>query len=162
MRQVQTLFHDGDQYIGAHRDPDLRLDGVLAGAQKRLDAQMLLDPLEEQLDLPSLSIQQRDHFGFQGEIVGQKREPLARFLVPNDDAAQSGGIVLARVEHCQHARLIAKDIGSASIHWMGISTLELGIALGARNEKGVCLMNDKQTSEVQDRKSTRLNSSHRT
>jgi uncharacterized protein YutD len=34
--------------VGAHGNPDLRLHGFLAGAKKRLDAQMLLDTFEEQ------------------------------------------------------------------------------------------------------------------
>jgi hypothetical protein len=31
----------------------MRLDRVLGSAKERLDAQVLLDPVEEQLDLPS-------------------------------------------------------------------------------------------------------------
>jgi hypothetical protein len=34
----------------------LRLDRVLVGAIKRLDAQVLLDPFEKQLDLPALAV----------------------------------------------------------------------------------------------------------
>lgn len=33
------------------RAPNLRLDRVLAGAQKLIDVQMLLDPFEEKIDL---------------------------------------------------------------------------------------------------------------
>ena len=49
MRQLRALLDDGDQHIGRHGDPYLRLHRVLAGAEEGLDAQMLLDPLEEQL-----------------------------------------------------------------------------------------------------------------
>ena len=49
MRQLEPFLHDSDQHVCADGDPDLRLHGVLAGAQKCLDAQVLLDPLEEQL-----------------------------------------------------------------------------------------------------------------
>ena len=34
-------------------DPDLCLDCILGGAEEGLDAEMLLDPLEEQFDLHS-------------------------------------------------------------------------------------------------------------
>ena len=57
MRQLKTFLDDGDQHVSADGDPDLRLHRVLAGAEKCLDAQMLLDPLEEQFDLPALPIQ---------------------------------------------------------------------------------------------------------
>ena len=49
---LQALFHDGHQDIDRDGDPYLRLHGVLGCAEKGLDTQMLLDPLEEQLDLP--------------------------------------------------------------------------------------------------------------
>ena len=45
--QFQALHGNRDQHIGADRDPDLCLDGVLAGAKEGLDSKVLLDP-----DLP--------------------------------------------------------------------------------------------------------------
>ena len=39
--QIQTLFQDGDQHLGADGYPYLRLDGVLGCANKCLDLQML-------------------------------------------------------------------------------------------------------------------------
>ena len=44
---MKFIFDDGDQHVGRHGAPDLRLHRVLAGGQKSLDAQMLFDPLEE-------------------------------------------------------------------------------------------------------------------
>ena len=38
MLKMQTFLCNGDQHIGAHGNPDLRLHGVFAGAQKLLDA----------------------------------------------------------------------------------------------------------------------------
>ncbi len=38
------------QHINRDGNPDLGLDGVLRGAEEDLDAQMLLDPFEKQLD----------------------------------------------------------------------------------------------------------------
>jgi hypothetical protein len=48
MRQVQFLFGNGDQHISGNGTPNLRLQRVLAGAKEILDAQVLLDPFEEQ------------------------------------------------------------------------------------------------------------------
>ena len=78
MRQLKTFLHNSNQHISAHCDPDLGFHGVLAGAQKRLDAQMLFDPFlvpfsgEEQFYLPALPVQLRDQIGFEGKIVGQE------------------------------------------------------------------------------------------
>jgi len=55
VRQIQAFIDNGDQYVCADRDADLRLDRVLVGAIKRLDSQALLDPFEKQLDLPALA-----------------------------------------------------------------------------------------------------------
>ena len=149
MRELEPFLHDGDQHVGADRDPDLRLHGVLAGAQKCLDAQVLLDPLEEQLDLPALPVQLGDQSGGQGKVVGQECDALAGFLVPHHDAAQDGRIVLARIEHRQHTGLIAQDVGAGAIHRVRVAPLELGIALGTGDEESLRLMNREQAPEVQ-------------
>ena len=54
--QMQAFLGNGDQHVSADCDPDWHRGRVLVGAIKRLDAQVLLDPFEKQLDLPSLSI----------------------------------------------------------------------------------------------------------
>jgi hypothetical protein len=48
------FFDDGHEDIDGYGYPYLGLDRVLGGAEKRLDAQVLFDPLEEKLDLPAI------------------------------------------------------------------------------------------------------------
>ena len=146
--QMQTFLSNCDQHVSADRDPDLRFDRVLVGAIKRLDAQVLLYPFEEQLDLPALAVQVCNQLGFEGEVVGQKRDPLAR-LVLDHHASQRGGIVLAGIKEGQHTCLIAHDVRAGSVHGVGVTPLELGIGLGTGDEEGVGLMNDKQSLEIQ-------------
>lgn len=136
--QIQAFFGDGDQHVCADRDPDLRLDGILAGAQKRLDAQMLLDPLEEQLDLPALSVKVCNQRGFEHEVVGQKSDALAG-VVLDYDATQRCGIVFAGIKNRQHADLIAHDIGVEAVDRSGVAALELGVGLGPGDEVGAGL-----------------------
>ena len=146
--QMQAFLGNGDQHVCADRDPDLRLDRVLVGAIKRLDAQVLLDPFEEQLDLPALAIQVCNQLGFEGEVVGQKRDLLAR-LVLDDHTSQRGGIVLAGIKEGQHTCLIAHDVRAGPVYGVGVTPLELGIGLGTGDEEGVGLMNHKQSLEIQ-------------
>lgn len=47
------LANDRHEDINRDRDPDLGLHSVLAGAEEGLDPQVLLDPFEEQSDLPA-------------------------------------------------------------------------------------------------------------
>jgi hypothetical protein len=56
MRQFQAFIGNRDRYVGANGNPYLRLHCVLAMAVERLDAQMLFDPLEEQLHLPAPTV----------------------------------------------------------------------------------------------------------
>jgi hypothetical protein len=145
---MQAFLGNGDQYVGADCDPDLRLDRVLVGAIKRLDAQVLVDPFEKQFDLPALSIQVRYQLRFECEVVGQERDALAS-VVLDDHASQCGGIVFAGIKDGQHTRLIAHDVRASSVHGVGVAPLELGIGLGTGDEEGVGLMNEKHSLEIQ-------------
>ncbi len=81
---VEALLDDGDEDIDGDGDPDLGLDGVFGIAEEALDAQVLLDPFEEQLDLPAAFVEPCDGERRQGEVVGQEDEGLAglRVAVP--------------------------------------------------------------------------------
>ena len=146
--QMQAFLGNGDQHVSADGDPDLRFDRVLVGAIKRLDTQVLLDPFEEQFDLPALSIQVRYQLGFERKVVGQKSYSLSSVVLYHH-ASQCGGIVFAGIENCQYAGLIAHDVRVCSVHGVGVAPLELGIGLGTGDEEGVGLMNDKQSLEIQ-------------
>ena len=151
---MQFLFDDGDQHIGRHRAPDLRLHRVLAGAQEFLDAQMLLDPLEEQLHLPTALVQRGNGQWRQAGIVGQKHQRLAGFRVVEADAPVAGlgpqviGIPLGDVKAIQCNGLIANhpggSVGFGRIHASGIE-----IALGAGHKERARLMQGIQSGEIQ-------------
>lgn len=148
MWQIQSLFGYSNQHVSADCYPNLRLHRVLAGAVEHFDSQMLLDPLEEQFHLPALAIQVGNQCGLQNEVVRQKNDAFACFVLDNDTAQQCR-IVLAGVEQRQYTRLIAHDIRRDLVHRVGIASLELGIALGASDKERVGLMNYKQALEIQ-------------
>ena len=50
---MEFLADDRHQDVGTNGDPDLGLEGVVAGAEEVFDSQVLLDPLEEQLESPA-------------------------------------------------------------------------------------------------------------
>jgi len=60
---METLPDDGHQHVHGDGNPDLGLDGVEAGTVESLDSQVLLDPFEEEFDLPSTLVQLRDGQG---------------------------------------------------------------------------------------------------
>ena len=146
--QMQAFLSNGDQHVSADRDPDLRFDSVLVGAIKRLDAQVLLDPFEKQLNLPALAVQVCNQLGLESEVVGQKSYSLA-IVILDHHAAQRGGIVFAGIKDGQHTCLIAHDVRAGPVHGVGVTPLELGVGLGAGDEEGVGLMDHKQSLEIQ-------------
>lgn len=68
--------------VNADRGPKLQAHGVVAGAVEGLDAQAVLEPPEEQLDLPTLTV------GF-----GDDRGRSAPEIAPEDEATGVVGIV---------------------------------------------------------------------
>ena len=78
----------GEQQIDTNSDPDLSHDGVFGGAKKTLDLQVLLDPFEEQFDLPTGLVNRRDGAGREFEVVGQEDIMLAGLAIPEADTTQ--------------------------------------------------------------------------
>ncbi len=58
--EAEILFEDGHQDVHADGDPHLSLHGVDRRAVEGLDAQVLFDPLEEQLNVPPAVVELRD------------------------------------------------------------------------------------------------------
>ena len=145
---MKLLFDDGDQHVGGHGAPDLRLHRVLACSQKALDAQMLLDPFEEQLHLPATLVQCRNGQGWQRRVVGQKHQRFARLEVFVSDAPQMLGVVLGHIKPVEPNRLIADhpgaSVGLGRVHTMGIHA-----ALGTGHKECACLMYLEKSAEVQ-------------
>ena len=110
-RKPQPLADNGDQQVSGHRDPHLGLHRVFGGAVERLDAQVLLDPLEEQLDLPAASIKIGDGLGRELEVVGQEHQSLVSFGIQVADAPQRRGVALDGVEPPRRHGLIALHSG---------------------------------------------------
>ena len=144
---MKLLFNDGNQHIRGDGAPDLRLH-VLAVADETLDAQMLLDPLEEQLDLPTALVQRGNGQCGQGGIVGEEHQRLAGFRVFEPDASQLLGIVLGDVETVQPDALVADDAGAA-VGWHRVQSVRIHATLGAGHEECSGLMQRIQACEIQ-------------
>src|SRR5687768_6900212 len=72
------------------RRDDLDGDGIATGAEEVVDLEVLLDPFEEQLDLPTGLVETGDFGGRGNEIVAQHRD-LAPGVDPHADQADGFG-----------------------------------------------------------------------
>src|SRR5205823_2427053 len=131
--QLKFLLDDRHQHVGADGDPDLRPHGVLRDAIEALDAQMLLDPLEEQLDLPSAPVQGANDQRRQRKLVAQEHQVLAAFGVAIADAAQVAGVVLDGIEAIEGDGLIADESRVGIDRRRSSSVCSFTAALAERN-----------------------------
>ena len=145
---MKLLFDNGNQHVSGDGAPDLRFDRVLAVADEAFDTQMLLDPLEEQLDLPAVFVQRGNRQCRQGRVVGQEHQRFAGFRVFEADAPQLLGIVLRDVETIEHDALIADDAGT-SIDLHRVHPVRVHSSFGASYEERTRLMQREQATEIQ-------------
>ena len=104
------MREDGD-HIGADGNPELGFYGVFRCAVEVADAQVLLDPLEEKLDLPSFLVEPCDDDCRKAEVVGQKGQTFAGFWISVDDPAQKLGIAGLGFDSLQADGLVATQAG---------------------------------------------------
>ncbi len=142
-----VVFHDSDQQVSGDSNPHLSLDCVLGSTKENFDTKMLLDPFEEQLDLPTASIKLGDSDCRQREVVGQEHQPFSGFGIFESDAAQWCVEILARVEASQHDGLIADQSG-VPIDGMRIAAPGFEIGLDSRNKEAACLVKTVEPAKV--------------
>ena len=145
---MKLFSNDRDQHIDGHGAPDLRLHRILTRAEKLLDAQVLLDPLEEQFDLPPAFVKRCDGERRQRRVVGQKHQRFARLGVFEPNTPQVLWVILTGVKPIQHDALIADHacgpVGPGRVHTAGVHT-----AFGTRDEEGPGLMHLVKSDKVQ-------------
>jgi len=145
--EPEFLADDGDEDVDGDGDPDLRFHSVGRSAIEGFDTKMLLDPFEEQFDLPPAPVKVGD--GQRGfvHVVGQKDQPLARVWIDISNPAQGIGIVLSGVETGQNNRLIEAE-SRGFVHRRGIASLELEVGLGSGDKECRSPVNAMQAAEV--------------
>jgi hypothetical protein len=79
---------DAQQHEGDHRHIDLEAHGILAAPQEAAEFEVLLEPLEEQLDLPAFLVEGGDLRGRPVDIIGQEIERFWLVGAGDDDLAQ--------------------------------------------------------------------------
>src|SRR5437762_3503211 len=100
---------------------------------------MLLDPFEEEFDLPTAAIKLGDRKRGQGEVVGQKDQRLGGLEIFEADASQRCLEAFARIESSEQDGLIADQSGSA-VDRMRVASLHLEIRLAAGDEEAAGLV----------------------
>jgi len=106
---MKPFFQNGHKQVDAQSHPDLDLDGIGRRSIEGLDPQVLLDPLEEQLDLPAQLEDVRHGLCRDGEDVGQEHEALFRVGLHVGDPSQGLRIGLSGTGCFAHNGKIRKN-----------------------------------------------------
>src|SRR6185437_8332536 len=160
--EMKPFADDGHEQIAADGDPHLGFDGVLRGAVKGFDPQMLLDPFEEQFNMPATTIQFSDDVSRKSEVVGEEHQPLFPLGVPKADTTQLSWIAFSGVEPLQRDGLIALHARTL-VHGMRNETKETEVLTCPCNEESTVQSPAIQSFEVEvtaihDVEGTRLRS----
>jgi len=83
-----------EEQVDCQRGVELYEYDIFRVADKRFDAQILLDFPEENFDLPAGFVNFGDGFGYQAEVIGQKFIMVAGFRVTITDPAQAQSLSL--------------------------------------------------------------------
>ena len=145
---MQTFFQNGDEQINGDGGPDLDAHGVWASAIKGFDAQMLLEPFEEQFDLPAAPIEVGDGQRRHGEVVGQEDQHLAGDGIAIADAAQRVGIIVLGSRAGHHDGLVERQAGGF-VHGPGVTPGTTEVLPGAGDEESPALMQPMPPGEVE-------------
>ena len=102
------MMPDSDQHqqIGTDGHPDLCFYGIYRVAKEMLDGQVLLEPFEEQLDLPAVFVDCGNRQCWHVVKVGEKYQMLASLRVPKRHAAQPLRVAELGLRGSQQDRLV--------------------------------------------------------
>ena len=79
--QAHIMLHDSNETVGTYGRINLYSDSVLGSTPEFLDFEMLLEPLEEKLYLPTVLIEVCNLMGCQFRGVGQEHKLTALLLI---------------------------------------------------------------------------------
>ena len=146
--QVEVVLNDSDEAIGDDGNMYLYAYCILRSSPKGLDAEVLLDPFEEQLNLPAILVQQGNVLGGKVEVVRVVCEgPMQLWSVIND-ASELEGIILLVPLSCESDRLVTKDVVRAFREVFPVLDLVIGTELLTYDEERSRLMDGEEPCEV--------------
>ena len=106
----EVVFDDGHETVGDDCDVYLYPDGIFGLTPEPLDLEVLLNPLEEELHLPSVLVKQGDFLRAEEEIVGVIDETAMQLWRIIDDSSEGTTILLDVLLFGKADALIHEDV----------------------------------------------------
>ena len=137
--QSILLLRDDKQQVVTNGYPYLRVNSIAGCAVKGLDMQVLLDPLEEDLNLPSFSVQLCNGDCVNREVVREEAIGLSVSKVLIYNKPKIVWVLLRSIKSCELYRLIGNK-SCLSVNLSRLSDRVQHIILGPGDKPCVVLM----------------------
>ena len=136
----ETVSDDGNMYLYAH--------SILRLAPETFDLKMLFDPLEEQLHLPSVLVEQGDVLCTKEEVIRVVNKAAMQFWSIVDDSPDDAGILLLVFFLGKANTLVFEHIVSAVENTFAIDNLVCWLTFLPDDEESAKHMDMIETGEV--------------
>ena len=136
----EAICDDGNMYLNA--------DSILAFTPEGLNLEVLLDPFEEQLNLPSIFIKEGDFTCLEIEVISIVCKGPAKIMSIIDNASERTRIVPFVPLPCKANSLVAKYIILSFKDIFAILNLVVRMKLLSDNEECTCLFNSKKSGKI--------------
>ena len=127
--QLEVVFNDSDEAICDDGNMYLYTYGILRSSPKGLDAEVLLDPFEEQLNLPAILVQQGNVLGGKVEVVRIVCEGPMQLGSVINDAPERERVILLIPLSFESYRLVTKDVVRAFREVFPVLDVVIGMEL---------------------------------
>jgi hypothetical protein len=129
-------------------NPDLCLYGIDRVAKEMLDGQVLLEPLEEEFDLPAVFVDCGNRQCWHVVKIGEKYQMLSSLRISKRHAAQPLRVAELGLRRGQQDRLIGPQPG-CGIDLSGSNPGRAQIVLGANHKADLLTVQGKESFEIQ-------------
>src|SRR5215216_2385723 len=109
---------------------------------------MLLDPLEEQFDLPTAAVELSNRLCRQIEVIGQEHQSFSGIGIFESNTSQRPWVAGLGAVEVEHYGLIANQ-SAAAIDSMRVAALETELGFGADDKETAGELKAMQAFEVQ-------------
>jgi len=137
----------GDHEVNADHDPDLGLHRFLAQAEESFYSQVLLNPLEEELDLPAGLVDLGHDQHVDLEVVSGEDQKLSCLRIQEAYSAQVVGEVRLGPQSIEANRLVGPQAGGL-VHGSRLPNVEAHVGLRSGDEGSLSPMNASQPIEI--------------
>ena len=145
---LMVMFDDTHEAICDDGNMYLNSDRILTFTPERLDLEVLFDPFEEQLNLPSVLIKECNFTCFEIEVIGVVSKGSTKIWSIVDNASERNRIVSFVSLPCEANCLVAKNIILSFKEVLAILNFVVRVELLSDNEECSCLFNGKKPGEV--------------